>query len=378
MQKTVFLVPAAAGQEAGPTLAAMLRGQLEISWIKAQQLCERGKVSVNGDIVLDPARRPRAGATVEVDERRPAPKPLTVPILFEDPHVVVIDKPSGMSSVPYEKREAGTAMDAVRDAWRVEGRRATEQPLFVVHRIDKDTSGLIAFAKTKEAEKAIQGLFRTHDVERTYICVVHGRVGDRRIESRLVEDRGDGLRGSTRAPKGGKRAVTHVRVLEAMPDTTLLEVRLETGKTHQIRIHLSELGHPLVGERVYVRDYLRRVGDPIECPRLLLHAATLGFAHPITKQKVSLSAAPPPAFERQVKLMRKRPVPAPLPVKSPAPRAPTSPRPRSPAQIAAAPRAPSTRSPAGRPPPKGQAARAAPSGPRTPARRAGGPKRSKR
>ncbi len=334
MQKIAFLVPAVASEEAGPTLAALLRQQLTIPWTRAQQLCERGKVSVNGDIVLDHARRPRAGATVEVDERRPAPKPQTVPILFEDAHVVIIDKPSGMSSVPYEKREGGTAMDAVRDAWRAEGRRATEQPLFVVHRIDKDTSGLIAFAKTKEAERAIQGLFRKHDVERTYLCVVHGHVGDRRIESQLVEDRGDGLRGSTRTPKLGKRAITHVKALETLPDTTLLEVRLETGKTHQIRIHLSELGHPLVGERVYVRDYLRRVGEPIECPRLLLHAATLGFLHPITGAKISLQAAPPPAFERQVKLMRKRAAPMVAPVKK---AAPAKPQPQSKPQSSARP-----------------------------------------
>ena len=95
-------------------------------------------------------------------------------------------------------------------------------------------------------------------MERTYLCAVHGVVDDRRIETRLVEDRGDGLRGSTRTPYQGERAVTHVRRLEALPDTSLLEVRLETGKTHQIRIHLAEQGHPLVGERVYVRDYLRK------------------------------------------------------------------------------------------------------------------------
>jgi 23S rRNA pseudouridine1911/1915/1917 synthase len=272
-------------------------------------LCERGKVAVDGEIVLDPARRVGRGAHIEVDERRVAPRPPTVPIVFEDPHLVVIDKPAGMSSVPYEKREAGTAMDAVRDAWRQDARRATEVPLYVVHRIDKDTSGLIAFAKTKLAERALQALFRAHEVERSYVCVAHGRVGDLRIESRLVEDRGDGLRGSTRAPKGGKRAVTHVRAVETLPDTTLLEVRLETGKTHQIRIHLAELGHPLVGERVYVRDYVRRTGEPIDAPRLLLHAATLGFSHPVTGAKVALSAPLPPLFNETVQMLRRRPAP---------------------------------------------------------------------
>ncbi len=299
-----------------PTLAALLREHGKVTWSRAQTLCQRGKVTVDGEVVTDPARRVRAGARVEVDERRPTPRPETVPIAFEDAHVVVVDKPSGISSVPYEKREGDTAMDAIRDAWRQEGRRATEAALHVVHRIDKETSGLLAFAKTKLAERKLQALFRAHDVERTYLCVAHGRVGDRRIETRLVEDRGDGLRGTTRAPKGGKRAVTHVRALEALPDTTLLEVRLETGKTHQIRIHLAEQGHPLVGERVYIRDYARR-REPIPCPRLLLHAATLAFAHPITGVRVALESPLPEAFSAALRSLRARPE-APPPPRSPA------------------------------------------------------------
>src|SRR5262249_44898534 len=157
------------------------------------------------------------------------------------------------------------------------GPRPNDIPLHVVHRIDKETSGLIALAKTKAGERALAELFRTHNVVRSYLCVAHGVVHDRRIESRLVTDRGDGLRGSTRRPNLGKRAVTHVRALESLRGATLCEVRLETGKTHQIRIHLAESGHPLVGERVYVRDYKRRGNTPVLSARLLLHAATLGF-----------------------------------------------------------------------------------------------------
>jgi 23S rRNA pseudouridine1911/1915/1917 synthase len=219
-------------------------------------------------------------------------------IVYEDAHVVVIDKPAGVSSVPYEKREQGTAMDAIRAAWRHAGRRATTTPLFIVHRIDKETSGLLAFAKTKLAERELQALFRAHDVERTYVCVAHGRVLDRRIESMLVTDRGDGLRGSTRRPGQGKRAVTHVRVCE---------VRLETGKTHQIRIHLAEDGHPLVGEKVYIRDLLKRGGEPLPSERLLLHAATLGFDHPVTKKRVQLSSPLPDDFTRELSRLRRLP-----------------------------------------------------------------------
>jgi 23S rRNA pseudouridine1911/1915/1917 synthase len=295
----------------GATLAAALRGwSSALTWSRARALCERGKVTVDGQPARDPARRLRRGQRVVVDERAPAPKPpVRAPIVFEDAHVVVIDKPTGVSSVPYETRESGTAMDLLRDTWRITGssgqRRPTDIPLHVVHRIDKDTSGLLMFAKSKTAERAFATLFRTHAVDRLYRCVVHGHMEDRRIESRLVDDRGDGLRGSTRKPNQGKRAVTHVRVLETLPQTTLCEVQLETGKTHQIRIHLAEQGHPLVGERVYVRDFGKRGGELIDSPRLLLHAATLGFEHPISKKRVSLESPLPPEFENMLKKLRR-------------------------------------------------------------------------
>jgi 23S rRNA pseudouridine1911/1915/1917 synthase len=135
------------------------------------------------------------------------------------------------------------------------GKPATSVPLHVVHRIDRATSGLLAFAKSKRAEVGLAAQLRAHTMERMYICVAHGRVTAGRIESNLIADRGDGLRGSTSDPNRGKRAVTHVRVREELRGATLCEISLETGKTHQIRIHLAESGHPLVGEPVYVRDY---------------------------------------------------------------------------------------------------------------------------
>jgi 23S rRNA pseudouridine1911/1915/1917 synthase len=295
--------------EAGQTLAAVLRKHVaDLPWARARMMCETGKVSVDGARELDSTLRVRSGQTVALNETAPAPLPdLRVEIVYEDAHVVIIDKPTGVSSVPYEKRESGTAMDLLRDAWRrKKARGVTDIPLHVVHRIDKETSGLLAFAKTKLAERALQTLFREHDIDRTYLCVAHGAVADRRIESRLVIDRGDGLRGSTRRPDQGKRAVTHVRALETLPRATLCEVRLETGKTHQIRIHLAEQGNPLVGERVYIRDYSARGNEPLPSTRLLLHAATLGFVHPITKTKVSLSSPLPADFESELAKLRRR------------------------------------------------------------------------
>jgi 23S rRNA pseudouridine1911/1915/1917 synthase len=294
--------------EDGLTLAALVRRRLggEVPWSRARGLCTRGKVTVDGAAVLDAAARVLRGQTIVVDERAPVPKPESAAtIVFEDAHVVVIDKPTGVSSVPYEKREQGTAMDAIRSAWKHAGRRASVTPLLVVHRIDKETSGLLAFAKTKLAERELAALFRAHDVERTYLCVAHGRVRDRRIDSMLVTDRGDGLRGSTRRPGQGKRAITHVRVVEELPLATLCEVKLETGKTHQIRIHLAEDGHPLVGEKVYIRDLVKRGGEPLPSARLLLHAATLGFDHPVTKKRVQLSSPLPDDFVRELARLRR-------------------------------------------------------------------------
>jgi 23S rRNA pseudouridine1911/1915/1917 synthase len=317
-----------ARDEAGLTVAALVRRHLgtteaELPWSRARDLCRRGKVTLDGAAALDPALRVRAGQKMRVDEHAPTPKPAdAATIVFEDAHVVVIDKPTGISSVPFEKRETGTAMDSIRIAWRYAGRSATTTPLHVVHRIDKETSGLLAFAKTKLAERALQDLFRAHNVERTYLCVAHGVVRDARMESLLVTDRGDGLRGTVRPRPGvthaavrgrageGKRAVTHVRALEALAaGATLCEVKLETGKTHQIRIHLAESGHPLVGERVYMRDFVRLGGALLPSPRLLLHAATLGFAHPVTGASVQLTSELPDDFKAALKRLRRAPAP---------------------------------------------------------------------
>jgi 23S rRNA pseudouridine1911/1915/1917 synthase len=197
-------------------------------------------------------------------------------------------------------------MDAIREAWRHQGRKhVTRLPLMIVHRIDKETSGLLVFARSKAAERALQAQLRAHTVERSYLCVAHGTVPNRTIESSLIKDRGDGLRGSTRRPGQGKRAITHVRALQPLGTVaTLCEVRLETGKTHQVRIHLAEAGHPLVGERVYIRDFERRGGHVLVVSRLMLHAATLGFAHPSTGKPMRFAVDPPATFRDVVEKLR--------------------------------------------------------------------------
>jgi 23S rRNA pseudouridine1911/1915/1917 synthase len=281
--------------EAGVTLAAFVKAKTGVAWSLAKRQIASGKVFVDGACVTAIEHRLRAGQAIELRSQAPRPHdPEREGVLvYDDAHVVVIDKPSGVNSVPYEDRETGTAMDLIRGAWRRSGKPATTIALHVVHRIDRATSGLLMFAKSKKAELGLAAQLRAHAMERTYVCVAHGAVTSRRIESFLVEDRGDGLRGSTSRHDQGKRAVTHVEAVQPLLHTTLCRVQLETGKTHQIRIHLSEAGHPLVGEPVYIRDY---TGSIMTSARLMLHAATLGFEHPVTGAHVALTSALPPDF----------------------------------------------------------------------------------
>jgi 23S rRNA pseudouridine1911/1915/1917 synthase len=239
------------------------------------------------------------------DPRRTATRP-DFRIVYEDGHLIIIEKPEGVSSVPYQRRERGTALDLIREAWRRQGKRAAATPLYTVHRIDKDTSGLLCFAKTKLAERGLHQVFKYHRAQREYLAVAHGQVRPSRIESRLVADRGDGIRGSTRRPHEGQQAVTHVEVIESLPAATVCRVRLETGRTHQIRIHLAEQGHPLVGETVYLRDHTRTGRTLLPCPRLLLHAATLGFDHPVTGKHLDFASELPPSFEAELQRLRRR------------------------------------------------------------------------
>jgi 23S rRNA pseudouridine1911/1915/1917 synthase len=281
--------------EPGVTLAALVKAKAGVAWSVAKRQIASGKVFVDGAPATAIDLRLAAGQTVELRAGAPRPRdPAREGVLvYDDAHVVVIDKPIGVSSVPYEPRETGTAMHLIRGAWRRAGQPATTIALHVVHRIDRATSGLLMFAKTKAAEHGLAAQLRAHAMERTYICVAHGAVTSRRIESYLVEDRGDGLRGSTARTAQGKRAVTHVEARDRLLHATLCHVRLETGKTHQIRIHLAEAGHPLVGEPVYIRDF---AGPILTSARLMLHAATLGFDHPVTGARVALAAPLPPDF----------------------------------------------------------------------------------
>jgi 23S rRNA pseudouridine1911/1915/1917 synthase len=294
-----------------PTLAAVVRERTGASWSRAKKLCSDGRVRVNGERCLDPAMRMAPNAVVTVDEHGPRLEkgPLSrSAIVFHDRDLVVVDKPPGMLAVADTPGNKETLAEYTRILLQRMGGRGAEPGLGVVHRIDRDTSGLIVFARTADAKRKLAAQFRAHDIERIYHAIAHGVVPESTVETDLVMDRGDGLRGShghyRRArgdpPADAKHSVTHVRPIEALADATLVECRLETGRQHQIRIHLAELGHPLVGERVYIRDYS---GPKIEAPRTMLHARMLGFTHPRTGATMSFEREAPEDFQAALRAL---------------------------------------------------------------------------
>ena len=275
-----------------------------------------GRVSVNGERCLDPTTRVAPDAVVVIDEHAPKHRPGPLPegaIVFFDADVVVVDKPAGMLSVADEEGNIDTLLNHARTVVRRMDKGGKDSALGVVHRLDRETSGVMVFARTASAHRALAAQFRDREMDRVYEAIVHGNVTARHIETQLVLDRGDGLRGSFglfRRPKGdppadARLAITHVQPVESLRGATLIECRLETGRQHQIRIHLSELGHPLLGERVYVRDYR---GEKIESPRLMLHARTLGFAHPRTGKQVAFERAAPADFQAMLAALGVRPL----------------------------------------------------------------------
>lgn len=249
--------------------------------------------------MLDGEARVRKGAQVVFDPEAPRLRRGVLPehaFVHVDSDVVVVNKPKGVMSVPFESGDRDTLIDLTRAALRRKGGGYAPE-LAAVQRLDIDTTGLIVFARTLRAKRALQQQFRAHTVHRRYLALVHGTPRDATYSSMLLRDRGDGLRGSYghfRAPRApvppdAQHAVTHVRVLERLKGAALVECRLETGRQHQIRIHLSEAGHPLIGERVYIRDY---EGPRIQAERPMLHARELGFIHPSTERELKFSCEP--------------------------------------------------------------------------------------
>jgi 23S rRNA pseudouridine1911/1915/1917 synthase len=356
---------------ANQTLAAALKARLGLSWARAKRLVENGHVKVSGQVERDGTRRLKLGKRVEVaagaveltpeqraavaadkkkaDERKgktaakkspadAAPRPgspkapprrteaappsrPSAPaldpdaIVYQDDAIAVVNKPVGLTTVRHadEAAEFGehgrrflpkTLADLLPAALG-----APDRPVTAVHRLDRDTSGLVVFARTRAAAENLLQQFRRHTTERRYLALTRGVPAAKRIESVFVRDRGDGRRGSSAdlVPTDGKRAVTRVSVLETFGRFALVECRLETGRTHQVRIHLGEAGTPLCGESVYDRPADGKpAADGSGADRPMLHAARLGLAHPETGAVVSWEVAPPEDFRAVLAALKGR------------------------------------------------------------------------
>jgi 23S rRNA pseudouridine1911/1915/1917 synthase len=293
-----FIVNAA---EAGTPVLQVVRARQKLSWSQAKRLFAQRLVRIAGVPCPDPTRRLRRGQHVDIQEPKPverAAPSIAIEVRYIDDHIIVVEKPSGLTTMrhPEEAREFGArarkflppTLADLLPAQLARGGDARRFPVRAVHRLDKETSGLVVFARTVEAESHLGRQFRAHTVERRYLAVVRGRAENTRIESCLAPDRGDGRRGSVSTGSKGKPAITHVQVVERLGEYTLVECRLETGRTHQVRIHLGEAGTPLCRERVYDRPlHGKPLPDRSGAPRLALHAATLGLEHPKTGKRMS-------------------------------------------------------------------------------------------
>lgn len=307
-------------EQAGQTLAAFLRTQRPgQSWAQVRRLAETRQVKINDGLCLDPARRLKEGDIVEI-LARPEAKPrqaVTVVVRHVDDDIVVVEKPAGISTVRHpaerdwsEKRKAlePTLEDIVPRLIAGPGSNKKSLPrLRVVQRLDKETSGLVVFARSVPAERGLGKQFHAHTVMRRYLAIVPGHLPTQTIKSHLVRDRGDGRRGSGSSAATGKEAITHVEVVEKLGNYTVLGCRLETGRTHQIRIHLAERGHPVCGEKVYNRTSSGAAQpDASGAPRLALHAAALGFEHPTSGAWIHWDMPLPPDLEGFLDRLRGR------------------------------------------------------------------------
>jgi 23S rRNA pseudouridine1911/1915/1917 synthase len=295
----------AAGERLDRWLAARVA---DLSRARLQALISDGHVLVQG-APRKPSHRVVAGERIDVDiPPLPAeelePEPIALTVVHEDEHVLVIDKPAGLVVHPGAGHARGTLAAAVlAHAPQTAGVGGPRRP-GVVHRLDKDTSGLLVLAKTARAYESLTAQLAERSVSRVYLAVSHGRLTATtvRIDTPIGRDPRDRKRMAVRPAGQGRRAVTHVRVLERPGAFTYLEARLETGRTHQIRVHLASLGHPVAGDAVYGGRRLRPVPVPLE--GLALHATALAFVHPVSQARMEFRSPLPARIERLLSHLR--------------------------------------------------------------------------
>jgi 23S rRNA pseudouridine1911/1915/1917 synthase len=298
--------------------------RVALSRTRMKALIEAGEVRVDGVAERDPARRLAEGATIAFEA--PAPEDsaivgedLPLEVVYEDEHLIVIDKPAGLVVHPAPGHADGTLVNAlVRHCGAsLSGIGGVRRP-GIVHRLDKDTSGLLVVAKTDAAHQGLADLFADHgrsgSLEREYLALVWGGfdVSAGKVDAAIARHPFKRDKMAIASEERGRHAVTHWRLLEGLGPASLLACRLETGRTHQIRVHMASIGHPLLGDSVYGAGFktkISQLGEEAKAAlvtlgRQALHAAVLGFDHPITGRTLRFESAPPVDFTRLINALR--------------------------------------------------------------------------
>jgi len=270
---------------------------------RLKSLIRSGAVETDGLPVRDPATKVRGAESlrVAVPEPRPAhneAQDIPLKVVFEDEHLLVVDKPAGLVVHPAAGNFDGTLVNALlyHCGGSLSGIGGVARP-GIVHRIDKDTSGLLVVAKTDVAHEGLARQFATHSIDRRYFAVVNGvpKAGEGTVDAPLARSSTNRKKIAIVEGDRGKRAVTHWKRLQVLREAALVECRLETGRTHQVRVHMASIGHPLLGDPVYGRSgkpHARTLNE-LQFHRQALHAAELGFTHPVTKHRLSFSSPMP-------------------------------------------------------------------------------------
>jgi 23S rRNA pseudouridine1911/1915/1917 synthase len=266
-----------------------------------------GQVTVSGTTVDDPGALVAEEAPAAWNQSRPVRRRIesSLEVLYEDDDAIAVVKPPGLLTHPTEAKERDTLLARVSTYVQRRHGGGKRTWVSVVHRLDKETSGILVFARSRRGLVGLQAQLRAHAMDRRYLAAVEGDLpGDAgTFDQDLVEDRGDRRRGAAKPGETGVRAITEWRVLARFGIATLVEARLRTGRTHQIRVHFAEAGHPLVGDPVY-RDP-RRPALPVSFRRQALHAGRLGWVTPEGK-RIQVEAEPPEDFKALLDKLRRR------------------------------------------------------------------------
>lgn len=296
----VALRPEHAGWRLDRALADTIR---TLSRERLKALVQSGALERDGASVRDPSLKVHGSEAFRLSVPEPTPahneaQDIPLAIVFEDEHLLVVDKPAGLVVHPAAGNADGTLVNALLHhcGGSLSGIGGVARP-GIVHRIDKDTSGLLVVAKTDVAHEGLARQFAAHSIDRRYLAVVAGvpTAAEGTIDAPLARSATDRKKIAIVRGDRGKRAVTHWRRLKNWRDAALVECRLETGRTHQVRVHMASIGHPLLGDPVYGRSgkRLKDVLNRLEFKRQALHAAVLGFTHPVTKDRLSFESAVP-------------------------------------------------------------------------------------